>query len=68
MPNSRPEGCVCRDIETDWNVDDVCGGVFVTSVVNGVPQPRREPGCCETHMKPWGHRRGCPVHDHRTAE
>lgn len=60
--------CTCKSPETDWNREDPCGGVFTTSVVNGVPQPRKDPGCCEVHMKPWGHRRGCPTHDPRLSQ
>lgn len=56
--------CTCPSPETDWSPDEPCGGVFVTPYnADGTPGETRDPGCCEVHMKPWGHRRGCPIHN-----
>lgn len=46
--------CTCFEPDTDWAPDQPCAGI-ATSVNGG---PYSEPPWCETHMKPWGHRRG----------
>jgi hypothetical protein len=49
--------CDCFEPNTDWSPDEPCGGIAISS--NG--GPFSEPPWCETHMKPWGHRRTPPA-------
>lgn len=62
------DGCTCPSPETDWSPDLPCGGISTTTYRNGRLAGKKEPPLCEVHMKPWGHRRGCPTHDPRVAQ
>lgn len=61
----RQDACSCPSPETDWAPEQSCGGLRKINALTG--EVIQEPPLCEVHMKPWGHRHGCPVHDPRAT-